>query len=38
VSFADAMTRFGSNVLDIQLNLEVPQYEFSEADGKLIIG
>jgi hypothetical protein len=29
---------FSSDILDLQLNLEVPQYEFSEVDGKLIVG
>jgi len=29
---------FGSDGLGIQLNLEVPQYEFNEVDGKLVIG
>jgi len=28
----------GSYVLGTQLNLEVPQYEFNEAEGKLVIG
>ena len=35
-SRSDAL--FGSDALALQLNLEVPQYEFNEADGKLVIG
>ena len=27
-----------SDVLGLQLNLEVPAYEFNEAEGKLVIG
>jgi len=28
----------GFDILGLQLNLEVPQYEFNEVEGKLVIG